>query len=252
MIVTVHSYKGGTGKTLLSANLATTFAFKGKKVCLLDMDFRAPSISSLFKIIEPEYWLNDYMNGNCLPEDVLHNCSFEGLKKDILFVGVANPSTEAIRDIVSKSRKWEMQALVKLFSFCDFIVDDLGFDFVILDTSPGFQYSSVNSIVASDVALVITTSDESDVEGTKMMLDYLYENFDKKTAIILNKVPSGLLKSQKIEKLEEDLKGRGVIFYEGIECYCDIPSSEKPCFFAFKHQNHPFSRTLERIVSRLV
>jgi len=49
MIITVHSYKGGTGKTLISANLAMIFASRGKNVCLLDLDFRAPSLFSPFK-----------------------------------------------------------------------------------------------------------------------------------------------------------------------------------------------------------
>ena len=34
-IIAVHSYKGGTGKTLLSVNLAATFAKNGKKVAFL-------------------------------------------------------------------------------------------------------------------------------------------------------------------------------------------------------------------------
>ena len=48
-IIAVHSYKGGTGKTLLSVNLAATFAKLGKKVALFDLDFRAPSLFSILK-----------------------------------------------------------------------------------------------------------------------------------------------------------------------------------------------------------
>jgi MinD-like ATPase involved in chromosome partitioning or flagellar assembly len=48
MIITVHSYKGGTGKTLFSVNLAISLAKRGRKVCLLDLDFRAPSLNAIF------------------------------------------------------------------------------------------------------------------------------------------------------------------------------------------------------------
>src|SRR5512139_1443215 len=64
-IIAVHSYKGGTGKTLLSVNLAATFAKQGKRVCLFDLDFRAPSLATIFKAEGLECWLNDYLNGTC-------------------------------------------------------------------------------------------------------------------------------------------------------------------------------------------
>jgi len=145
-IVAVHSYKGGTGKTLISANLATLFAAKGIKTCLLDMDFRAPSLYALFKFDQPAYWLNDYMNGACGLDKVLKNVCYEGLEKEKLFVGFANPSTEAIREMSAKDRTWEMQALAKLLSVSGSLFD-LGFDHLIFDTSPGLQYSSINAVV---------------------------------------------------------------------------------------------------------
>ena len=59
-IVAFHSYKGGTGKTLFSINLATTYANRGKKICLFDLDFRAPSLHAAFKTDGSEYWLNPF------------------------------------------------------------------------------------------------------------------------------------------------------------------------------------------------
>ncbi|NHV45620.1 MAG: ParA family protein, partial [Candidatus Verstraetearchaeota archaeon] len=35
-MITIHSFKGGTGKTQLSVNIATILAKKGKKVALFD------------------------------------------------------------------------------------------------------------------------------------------------------------------------------------------------------------------------
>ena len=58
-ILAVHSYKGGTGKTLLAVNLASTFAKQGKKVCLFDLDFRAPSLFAILNTPTAECWLND-------------------------------------------------------------------------------------------------------------------------------------------------------------------------------------------------
>ncbi len=251
MIVVVHSYKGGTGKTLISANLATLFAAKGKKTCLIDMDFRAPSLNSLFKSDQPKYWLNDYLNGACEPEEILQNCCSEELENEKLFVCLANPSTEVIREMASKDRKWEIQALSRLFSFSDSLFNGLRFDYLVIDTSPGFYFSSINAIVAADIALVVTTLDKPDLEGAKSMLHDLYGHFEKKTALIVNKIPFNLLQSERIKKVQASLGSRGLVFAEGIACSCDIPFSENPCFFACRKGHHQFSRTLERIASRI-
>jgi len=251
MIVAVHSYKGGTGKTLISANLATLLAAKGKKTCLLDMDFCAPSLHSIFKSKLSGYWLNDYLEGSCDAEEVLRNSYGEGLDWEKLSVCFANPSTKGIMEMASKDRKWEMQALRRLLSFRKTLFDKLSFDYLVVDTSPGLQYSSVNAIVASDVTLVVTTLEESDLKGTRVMLHDLYMHFEKKAVVIVNKVPFDLLQSQRLEKVKEALGAFGLLFVEGIACSCEIPVSENPSFFACLRQNHSFSRTLERIASQL-
>ena len=249
MIVTVHSYKGGTGKTFISANIATLFAAKGKKTCLLDMDFRAPSLYALFEFDQPKYWLNDYMNGACRLDKVLKNVCYKGVEKEKLFVGFANPSVEAIREMAAKDRKWEMRALARLFSLRASLFDGLGFDYLIFDTSPGLQYSSINTVVVADIALVVATLDESDMEGTLQMLHDLYEHFEKKTAVLLNKIPSGLPPAEGMNRLESGVGSLKLIFNSSITCSCDIPLSEKPCFFACEKQSHPFSRTMQKIAS---
>src|SRR5665648_162766 len=48
--ISIHSYKGGTGKTTISANLAYAFAKKGINVCIIDLDFKAPSLHTIFNI----------------------------------------------------------------------------------------------------------------------------------------------------------------------------------------------------------
>ncbi len=52
-IISVMNYKGGVGKTTVTANLAGELAFRGKKVLLLDMDAQA---SLTFSFVTPDYW----------------------------------------------------------------------------------------------------------------------------------------------------------------------------------------------------
>ena len=123
-IIAVHSYKGGTGKTLLSINLAALYANRGKSVCLLDLDFRAPSLQAVFKVNSSEYWMNDYLNGVCDIKRVLRDFSSTHVKRGQFFVGFANPSTEAIREMSAKDRKWEMKALGRLLALKSSLLND--------------------------------------------------------------------------------------------------------------------------------
>lgn len=52
-IVSVINYKGGVGKTALTANLAAELAWQGKRVLMLDLD---PQTSLTFSFVLPDVW----------------------------------------------------------------------------------------------------------------------------------------------------------------------------------------------------
>jgi septum site-determining protein MinD len=250
-ILAVHSYKGGTGKTLLSVNIAAVFAKHGKKVCLFDLDFRAPSLATLLKIDKAEYWMNDYLNGVCEINKVLVNMSNRINNAGELYVGLANPSTEAIRDMTAKDRKWEMHALGRLLTLRNSMLNDEEFDYLVFDTSPGLQYSSINAIVAADLVLVATTFDRSDVDGTRRMLKELYDLFEKKTEIVLNKVLDGSMKTGK-EEIRNRLKDTYQVPLLGVvPCYCDVLKAEGGLVFAQDKPDHPFTKILEEMANKI-
>jgi septum site-determining protein MinD len=246
LIITLHSYKGGTGKTLLSVNLAVAFAARGKKVCLLDLDLRAPSLASTFEN-ETTCWVNDYLSKACRIENILSDQTPSYINGGKLFVGLADPSTEAIRDMSAKDRKWEMEALGRLLMLKSSLLGDMGFDYVICDSSPGLQYSSINAIVAADFVLVVTSVDRSDVAGTQRMLHDLYDLYEKKTGIIVNKVPQTVLSGK--TRLQLDTNKLPIIAL--VPCSCDILQSEGEYLFAFKNMEHPLNQSLQKILSRI-
>ena len=47
--VTFHSYKGGTGKSFLSLNVAAFLAMQNYRVALIDFDTRAPTVYHRFQ-----------------------------------------------------------------------------------------------------------------------------------------------------------------------------------------------------------
>jgi len=250
-IVAVHSYKGGTGKTLLSINLAATFAKHGKKVCLFDLDFRAPSLATLLKVEKVDHWLNDYLNGVSDIDKVLVDISYKLNNSGKLFVGFANPGTEAIRDMSSKDRKWEMRALGRILALRTSLLNDKSFDYLILDTSPGLQYSSINAIVSADLVLVATTFDRSDVDGTRRMLRELYDLFEKKSEVVLNKVLDVSSKGNKDEMQTKLKEVYQVPLLGVVPCFCDILKAEGSIIFAQEKPDHPFTKILDEMADRM-
>jgi MinD-like ATPase involved in chromosome partitioning or flagellar assembly len=252
-IIAIHSYKGGTGKTLLAVNLAALYANQGKGVCLLDLDFRAPSLQAVFKVHNAEYWLNDYLNGVCEIKKTLRDFSQTHVRRGKLLVGFANPSTEAIREMTAKDRKWEMKALGRLLSLKTSLLNDMQLDFVIFDTSPGLQYSSINAIVSADVALVVSGMDISDIKGTQRMIGELYDLFEKKTGLVMNKVFAEILQSKthRVDLAKQLMTSYNLPLIEMIPCFCDILKTGGTIIFASENPEHPFIKTLDRIATTI-
>ncbi|MHA2083319.1 MAG: P-loop NTPase, partial [Candidatus Thorarchaeota archaeon] len=47
-IVSIHSFRGGTGKSNIAAILATIAALDGKRVAVMDTDIASPGIHGIF------------------------------------------------------------------------------------------------------------------------------------------------------------------------------------------------------------
>jgi MinD-like ATPase involved in chromosome partitioning or flagellar assembly len=250
-IIAVHSYKGGTGKTLLSVNLAAILAKRGKKVCLFDLDFRAPSLFAVLKVDDAECWLNDYLNGTCEINKVLVDLSSRLRGNGKFFAALANPATEAIRDMSAKDRKWEMRALGRLLSLRNTLLNDKDFDYLIFDTSPGLQYSSINAIVAADFVVVATTGDRSDVDGTRRMLRELYNLFEKKTGLVLNKVLDPASKSKTGEITSKVKTVYQVPLLGMVPCFCEILRAEGNLIFVEDKPDHPFTKILDEMAKKI-
>jgi MinD-like ATPase involved in chromosome partitioning or flagellar assembly len=250
-IIAVHSYKGGTGKTLLSVNLAATFAKNGKKVCVFDLDFRAPSLFAILKTPNSDFWLNDYLNNTCEINKTLIDLSSRIPGNGKFYASIANPSTEAIRDMSSKDRKWEMRALGRLLALKETLLNDQKFDYLFFDTSPGLQYSSINAIVAADFVVVATTGDRSDVNGTKRMLVELYNLFEKKTGLVLNKVLDASLTAKKTEMQNKIKADYQVPMLGMVPCFCEILRAEGNLIFVQDKPDHPFTKILAEMANKI-
>jgi MinD-like ATPase involved in chromosome partitioning or flagellar assembly len=171
--------------------------------------------------------------------------------KGKFYACLANPSTDAIRDMSSKDRKWEMRALGRLLALRETLIKDKKFDYLFFDTSPGLQYSSINAIVAADFVVVATTGDRSDVDGTKRMLQELYNLFEKKTGLVLNKVldPSATAKRTEMQnKIKADYQ---VPMLGMIPCFCEVLRAEGNLIFVQDKPDHPFTKIMSEMARKI-
>ena len=250
-IIAVHSYKGGTGKTLLSLNLAAIFAKNGKKVGIFDLDFRAPSLFDILMPEKPGFWLNDYLNNTAEIKQVLVDLSNRISGNGKFYAGFANPATEAIRDMSYKNRKWEIRALGRLLSLRKMLIDDQKFDYLFFDTSPGLQYSSINAIVAADFVIVATTGDRSDVDGTKRMLKELYNLIEKKSGLVLNKVLDLADAAERAEISAKMKAAYQVPILRLVPCFCEVLRAEGSVIFVHDKPDNPFTKILEEMAIKI-
>src|SRR5579863_7645145 len=87
-IVSVHSFRGGTGKSNITANLATGVAQRGKRVGIVDTDIQSPGIHVLFG-------LNDDDVGVCLNDFLWDRAKIEETAHDVSSVALGPGGTDA-------------------------------------------------------------------------------------------------------------------------------------------------------------
>jgi chromosome partitioning protein len=252
-----HSYKGGTGKTTLIANIAALYANKGYKVGLLDFDLYAPSLVTYFRK-KPSMYINDLLSGQAEISDVLVDVTSELGLKGSLQVGFSSPRKEEINDLeIRYDTKWQLQALRRFLVAKKQLFEEHNLDYLFLDTSPGIRYWSVNVLATADLLFLLMKDSDMDIEGTRKMINDIYDSlsrFGSKYCVILNKVPGAAAnhnvddEKQWISELERVV---GAQVVGSIPCYCDIQFSRHEFLFSIKQPNHPFSTRLTALAENI-
>jgi chromosome partitioning protein len=251
LAVSVHSYKGGTGKTSIAANLSIYLGQIEKRVLLVDMDFRAPSIQALFGIDDDDVkaYINDYLSDKTDVNDVIVHPSKISLPIDVI---LANSDPQSIDLITLKflTEQWQMSALARVSKLKGVALDELKYDYVIFDTSPGVAHSSVNAMVSSDKLLLLTRMDGPDLTGTEKLIKGFYRQLQPLDPhIVVNfAYPSAISKDEDKEKTRRNLEKRlkyPVVTI--IPCLCDVMLSKLDSLFILKNPDHIYTQCIKEI-----
>jgi MinD-like ATPase involved in chromosome partitioning or flagellar assembly len=192
-IVSVHSFRGGTGKSNTTANLATALAKRGNRVGIVDTDIQSPGIHVLFNVAEDEmqHTLDDYLWGTIPIEqaaiDVGSKLTMEdgrqGLPQGALYLV---PSSIKPGDIARILREgYDVGLLNDGYSG---LINKLSLDYLMIDTHPGLNEETLLSISVSDVLVLILRPDKQDFQGTAVTVDVARRLDVANLVLVVNKV----------------------------------------------------------------
>lgn len=186
-VITVTSGKGGTGKTMFTANIGVMLAMKGHKTIVVDLDNGMRNLD-IFLGMENQviYNITNILEGECkISQAVLENNEVPGLSM------IAASSARDTGDITP----------VHIQVLCDRLKEE--FEYVILDTPTGMGDGVTNAALASDMAVIIIETDIAAIRGGEMMDSYLKELGVEKRYMLLNKVRLDLMSEGLVPDLKE-------------------------------------------------
>ncbi|MDP9313268.1 MAG: MinD/ParA family protein [Chloroflexota bacterium] len=190
-IITVHSFRGGTGKSNTVANLATLLAVAGQRVGVVDMDIRSPSLHILFDLDAQamRYTLNDYLRGACAIKepayDITARVSAAIQGRIFLIPASSTPSQIA----VAASENYDEGVLNDGLHQ---VIADLELDVLMLDTHPGLSEEGLLAMAVSNTCMLLLRPDQQDYYGTAIMLDVARQLDLPRPLLVVNNVPANL------------------------------------------------------------
>ena len=204
-----------------------------------------------------------------------HNGQEDNSSKGKLFVAFSSTSKDEIYKLDGAVRQEgsKIQLLRKFLMLREEIVSKYNADYVIIDTSPGIRYWSINSLAIADTIFLSLKMDGIDLKGTRLLAREIYDSLTKlgtKSYLLLNRaagycLPSGptdekTFSTQKvytntagdqeavISKLNADIGMETVL---AIPCYCDIQFDSNEFLTALRYPDHPFADNINTLIEKL-
>jgi MinD-like ATPase involved in chromosome partitioning or flagellar assembly len=246
-IISVHSYRGGTGKSNTTANLTAQLAQLGYRVGVIDTDIQSPGIHVLFGLKEEEtkLTLNDYLWGNCEIAKAAYDVT------DRLGVPLAGkvflvPSSIKANDIARILREGYDVGLLS-DGYKD-LIQDLRLDVLMIDTHPGLNEETLLSIVVSSTVVLILRPDQQDYQGTAVTIDVARRLGVSQLLLVINKVPAVFSTSDVKALVEKTYKCEvGAVLPHSDEMMALASSG----IFTLHYPNNDLSRQLQYVAQRI-
>jgi len=149
LTVSVGSGKGGTGKSMVLANLALLIAKSGKRVCVVDLDIGGANAHILYGLFEPRHTLTDFLTRKVDSlQEIIHTFdTFYGLQ---LIPGTGDTLQTANMTFQEKGR------LLRA-------VSEIDTDIILIDVGAGTSYHSLDFFMAADLQICVTMPEPTSI-----------------------------------------------------------------------------------------
>ncbi len=185
-VISIINYKGGVGKTTITANLAAEMTFRGKKVLVIDLD---PQTNLTFSFLKVDEW------SECFEKDKTIKFWFDSIidgKKDtpsfndliiskdnidILcsHLGLIDVDFELAVGLSSGSDRQYHANYIKTYSYIRNELQRLDkcYDVILFDCPPNFGIVTKNALIASDYYVVPAKMDYLSTLGINYLRNHV-------------------------------------------------------------------------------
>jgi len=253
-IVSIHSFRGGTGKSNITANVAVSIARKGQRVAIVDTDIASPGIHVLFGLDKEKMnkALNDYLWGDCSVEEAAYDVGGNlkiGESKTMLMSGglYLIPSSIKVGEIARVLKEgYDVGVLNDGFRE---LIKKLNLDYLFIDTHPGLNEETLLSMAISDTLLIIMRPDQQDYQGTAVTVEVSRKLGIPRMLLVVNKVLAEFDFAEVKSQVEEtySCKVAGVLPLSE-----DMVRLGSAGIFSLHYPNHPLTATIMEIASSLM
>jgi MinD-like ATPase involved in chromosome partitioning or flagellar assembly len=245
-IVSIHSFRGGTGKSNATANVCAILASEGYRVGVVDTDLASPGIHVLFGMPGEEITrpLNNYLWDQCAIQDCAHDvtAALDVQGKVFLIPASINPG-----DITRILRQgFDIQKLTR--GFRD-LIRALDLDVLLIDTHPGINEETLLSIVISHAMAIVMRPDQQDFEGTGVTVQVARQLKVPNMLIIVNKVPTTFDRGQVRAQVEQTYGCEvGAVLFHSDE----MMTLASGGIFSLHYPNHPLTQEFKLAAAKLM
>ncbi len=247
-IISVHSFRGGTGKSNTTANVSALLAAQGLRVGVIDTDIVSPGIHVLFGLDEDSapHTLNEYLWGKCNIEDTALDVSqrVNGKLKGKIYLVPSSMKTGDIARVLRES--YDVGLLNDGYQR---LIDKLDLDVLMIDTHPGLNEETLLSIAISDALAIIMRPDSQDYQGTAVTVVVARKLDVPHMVLVINKTPKTINANQLKQHAQETFNCEVAAVLPHSDEMMALASSG---IFVLRYPNHQITQLYKEVAAKLI